>query len=179
MQAIEEKHRPDCSTLLSLQLVQRPLARQVPPPLEAAPQLRGQAMEVGGGGSAVVGRGSMVGEPVGQLSQATGHRPVKCGQRSSRLAAVIDPQGLAGSASPPHVATKAVGVEVGGADEQLSQTAGHRSVKCRQRSSRLAAVIDLQGLAGSTSPPHTGKVPHMRSEVSDGAVASYWEMRSH
>ena len=76
LQAIEEKHRPDCSTLLSLQLVQRPLARQVPPPLEGWPQFRAQPVaasvgaEVVGGG--IVGGGGGDGDEVGAADAGDG-----------------------------------------------------------------------------------------------------------
>ena len=57
----------------------------------------------------------MVGDPVGQLLQATGHTPVTCGQKSLRLLLVIEPQGLSGSARPLQVAA-VMGAAVGAAD---------------------------------------------------------------
>ena len=67
---MELTHRPLTRSLLVLQLVQRPLARQVPPPRSGWPQFRGQAALVGagGGGSEVAGASvGLVGGSVGGL----------------------------------------------------------------------------------------------------------------
>ena len=93
------------------------MARHVPPPLEAVPQFRGHGAGVCGATavSALVGDEEgcdVVATSIGQLSQATGQSPVKCGHRTAWLSTVIALQGVVGSGLPLHVITLDV---IGGA----------------------------------------------------------------
>ena len=101
-----------------MQLVQRLFARQVPPPLDGAPQLRGQREACGDAVEAMGPAGDPAGDSVRQLSQAAGHSSAKCWQRMSRVLAVMVLQGFSASGRPLQVATtgedgEPVGAEVG------------------------------------------------------------------
>ena len=83
---MELTHRPLTRSLLVLQLVQRPLARQVPPPRSGWPQFRGQAALVGGGGVGSEVAGASVGVVGGvglevQRASQRGSSPCRPGLR--------------------------------------------------------------------------------------------------